>query len=272
MDPLRLLILGAHPDDAEFRAGGLAALYRDLGHVVKMISVTNGEAGHHLMSGSELARRRRAEAAAAGAVIGADYEVWNHRDGCLQPTLELRWQVIREIRRFQPDLLLAHRPEDYHPDHRAVGTVVRDACYLVTVPAIVPELPHLRHDPVVGYLYDPFTRPTPLRPDVIVDVGQKLDVILAMLACHESQMFEWLPFNQGGREPVPDDPASRRRWMRDFYAHHARPLADRHRDRVIQTYGTDRGRAIEWIEVFEISEYGAPLDEALWKRLFPFVP
>jgi LmbE family N-acetylglucosaminyl deacetylase len=133
-DPLRLLILGAHPDDAEFHAGGLAAIYRRLGHVVKMVALTNGDAGHHQMHGPELAARRRQEAAAAGAVIGAEYVAWDHHDGFLQPTIELRLEVIRELRRFRPDLVLTHRPDDYHPDHRAVGNVVRDASYMVTVP------------------------------------------------------------------------------------------------------------------------------------------
>jgi LmbE family N-acetylglucosaminyl deacetylase len=272
MEPLRLLIFGAHPDDPEFRAGGLAAMYRDLGHVVKMISVTNGDAGHHELSGPALATRRRAEAAAAAALIGAEHAVWAHRDGQLQPTLELRWQVIREMRTFKPDLVLTHRPDDYHPDHRAVGHVVRDACYLVTVPPIVPEVPPLRRDPVVGYLCDRFTKPAPLQPDVILDVGPKLDVILAMLGCHASQMFEWLPHNEGRGEPVPPDEAGRRRWLREFYRRHAGPLADHWRARVLEVYGPERGRAVEWVEVFEISEYAAPLDAAARRRLFPLLP
>src|SRR5438270_14044920 len=94
-DPLRLLILGAHPDDADYAAGGLAALYRAAGHVVKMVSLTNGDAGHHLMPGRALAARRRQEAAAAGAVIGATYDVWNNHGGELLPTLDNRRQLIR---------------------------------------------------------------------------------------------------------------------------------------------------------------------------------
>src|SRR5947209_11932322 len=112
---LRLLIIGAHPDDADYAAGGLAALYRAAGHVVKMVSLTNGDAGHHLTTGPALARRRQQEAAAAGAVIGATYEVFDNHDGELMPTLENRRQVIRLIRSFRPDLVLTHRPNDYHP-------------------------------------------------------------------------------------------------------------------------------------------------------------
>src|SRR5947209_14403682 len=95
---LRLLIIGAHPDDADYHAGGTAALYRAAGHVVKMVSLTNGDAGHHEQPGPELARRRRREAGAAGAVIGADYDLFDNHDGELLPTLDNRRQVIRLIR------------------------------------------------------------------------------------------------------------------------------------------------------------------------------
>src|SRR5438105_1648863 len=268
-ESLRLLIVGAHPDDAEFHAGGLAAIYRRLGHVVKMVSLTNGDAGHHAMRGPDLAARRRREAAAAGAVIGAEYVTWDHHDGLLQPTLEVRFEVIRELRRFRPDLVLTHRPDDYHPDHRAVGNVVRDASYMVTVPAIVPDEPILRRDPVVAYMPDRFTKPYPLQPDVVVDVTEQFETIVDMLTCHESQFFEWLPFNRR-EEQVPSDPAGRRAWLRTWYASHLRTATDRWRDRLIATYGPEHGGRIEFAEAYEISEYAAPLDTEARRRLFPF--
>lgn len=134
--PLRLLIIGAHPDDADFAAGGTAALYRAAGHAVKFVSLTNGDAGHHLHPGPALARRRRGEASAAAAVIGATYDIFDSHDGQLLPTLENRLAVIRLIRTFQPDMLLTHRPNDYHPDHRYTSQLVQDAAYMVTVPAL----------------------------------------------------------------------------------------------------------------------------------------
>src|SRR6266850_450726 len=153
-ESLRLLIIGAHPDDADYAAGGLAALYCAAGHVVKMVSLTNGDAGHHVKAGHDLAERRRREAAASAAVIGATYEVFHNHDGELLPTLENRRQVIRLIRSFRPNLVLTHRPNDYHPDHRYTSQLVQDAAYMVTVPAVVPEVPHLPRNPVIGYLPD----------------------------------------------------------------------------------------------------------------------
>src|SRR5437870_959736 len=150
--PLRLLIIGAHPDDADYAAGGTAALYRAAGHTVRMVSLTNGDAGHHVHPGAQLAKRRLAEATAAGAVIGATYELFDIHDGELEPTLQNRWKVIHLIRSFDPDLILTHRPNDYHPDHRYTSQLVQDAAYMITVPAVVPGTTHLMKNPVIAYL------------------------------------------------------------------------------------------------------------------------
>ncbi|HVX11904.1 MAG TPA: PIG-L deacetylase family protein [Pirellulales bacterium] len=269
----RLLYLVAHPDDAEFLGGGLATLHARRGSVVKFVSLTNGDAGHHLHAGPQLAERRRKEAEEAAAVIGATAEVWSHHDGCLQPTLELRWQVVREIRRFKPDLVLTHRTNDYHPDHRAVGTVVQDACYLVTVPALAADTPALARDPVVAFLPDRFTKPVPLAGDVVLDVGECADTIVEMLACHRSQFFEWLPFNLRIADQVPEaetagSDRARRAWLKTWYLDHLRPQADRYRRELVARYGESHGRRIEFAEVYEISEYAAPLNTALEDRLF----
>ena len=266
---LRLLIIGAHPDDADYAAGGTAALYRQAGHVVHMVSLTNGDAGHHECPGPELARRRRAEAEAAGAVIGATYQLFDIHDGELQPTLENRRRVIHLIRSFQPDLVLTHRPNDYHPDHRYTSQLVQDAAYMVTVPAIVPGTPHLARNPVIAYLPDDFTRPYPLQPSIAVDVGPVVDKIMAMLDCHVSQFYEWLPYNLGIADQLPKD-AARRGWLEAVIKDRLRKQAFRFREVLCAVYGSERGGQIEYAEAFEGCEYGAPLDDAARRRLFPF--
>jgi LmbE family N-acetylglucosaminyl deacetylase len=269
--PLRLLIIGAHPDDADYAAGGTAALYREAGHVVKMVSLTNGDAGHHIMRGTELAQRRKAEAVAAGAVIGASYDVCDNHDGQLLPTLENRWAIIRLIRSFQPDLVLTHRPNDYHPDHRYTSQLVQDAAYMVTVPPVVPDVPHLPRDPVIAYLPDDFQKPYPFQPAVLVDVGPVLDKIVAMLHCHRSQFYEWLPYNQGMAAQVPEGDSARRDWLAQQTRSRLRSRADRYRKLLLDNFGVERGSRIEYVEGFEACEYGAPLDEDARRRLFPFV-
>jgi len=269
---LRLLILGAPPDDAEYHAAGLASIYRELGHAVKMVSVTNGRAGHHEKPDAEVAAIRRREAAASAGVIGAASDVWDYPDGELQPTLDVRRRIIGTIRGFAPDLILTHRTNDYHPDHRAVGQAVQDASFLVTVPKIVPEVPILRRDPVVAYMPDLFTRPNRLVADVLIDVTDRVDTIVAMLACHRSQVFEWLPYLEGTLGEVPAGEEERLAWLRRWFLKQVGPRADRYRRELVATYGEERGRRVELAEMFEISEYGSPLDAAARRRLFPFVP
>lgn len=270
-EPLRILVIGAHPDDCDLKAGGVAALYRRLGHRVRFVSMTNGESGHHEMSGEELAGRRREEARRSGEVLGIVYDVLHHRDGRLQPDLDARFHLIGLIREERPDLILTHRPNDYHPDHRYTSQLVCDAAYMVTVPPVVPEVPALRDNPVIAYLSDHFTRPYPFSPAVAVDVEPVLEEIAAMLDCHESQFYEWLPYNGFCEEP-PADSSARREWVREMYCGMTAPLADRHRDLLIAGYGEERGRTIRYIEAFEPCEYGAPLTDENLPRLFPFLP
>lgn len=267
----RVLVLGAHPDDAEYAAGGLTSKMRWAGHTVKFVSVTNGAAGHQRLQPDQLRAVRKEEAAAAGEVIGVEYDVWENPDGSLMPTLEVRTQIIAEIRRFQPDLVLTHRLCDYHPDHRAVAQAVQDACYMVTVPLVVPEVPALRKDPVVAYMVDTFTRPSVLKPDVLLDVADQLEVIVSMLACHRSQVFDWLPYNEGISDTVPESEEERHRWLREWYIGRVRDRAELFREQLIALYGPDQGKEVVVCEALEISEYAAPLTAEKRAWLFPFL-
>jgi LmbE family N-acetylglucosaminyl deacetylase len=269
---LRILIIGAHPDDADIKAGGTAARWSALGHLVRLVSLTNGQAGHQALHGPPLARRRRAEAEAAAATIGATYEVLDLPDGELDDRLEYRHRVIRLIRSFRPDLLITHRSTDYHPDHRFTGLLVQDASYLLTVPAVCPETPHLPTVPVILYFSDAFKKPCRFEPSVVVDIESEFERVVSMLHCHESQFYEWLPYNAGYLDQVPEGEAARRAWLAERIGRRIRPLADRHRDLVLQTYGEEHGQRVRFIEAFEVSEFGAPLDAQARVRLFPFLP
>jgi N-acetylglucosamine malate deacetylase 1 len=267
-----MLVLGAHPDDAEVHAGGLISTYRERGHDVKIISVTNGAAGHHERQADELVEIRQREAAAVGELIGADYEVWEYPDGGLQPTLEVRHRIIREIRTYAPDLVLTHRLNDYHPDHRAVGQLVQDASYLVTVPLVASDTKPLRKDPVVAYMPDLFTKPNPLTPDIVVDATDYVDRIVAMLDCHRSQVYEWLPYNGGIIDQVPTDDDAKKGWLKNWFEQRSNAFANRFRARLVEVFGEQRGNAIEFAEAYEISEYASDLGDAERKRLFPCIP
>lgn len=267
--PLRLLVIGAHPDDPD-KVGGTMALYRERGDVVKFVSLTNGDAGHQDMGGGPLARRRAAEARCAGAVLGSEYVTLDNHDGELVPSLDMRRQVIRVIREFKPDMVFAPRVDDYHPDHRATGELVRDAAYMVTVPNVVALTPHLEKNPVFVLVEDRFSRPTPFHPEVVVDIGPVVEKKVDMYHCHTSQMYEWLPYNRGILDQVPKGDAARRAWLATQLEGQWKATADRFRDKLIELYGPDRGAKVQYAEAFEISEYGTIPSKEERKQLFPF--
>jgi LmbE family N-acetylglucosaminyl deacetylase len=265
-----LLIFGAHPDDGEYSAGGLAALWAARGGRVLLVSLTNGDAGHQTLGGGTLARLRRDEARAAADVIGAESLVLDHHDGELLPTLDLRREVIALIREFEPDLVLTPRPYDYHPDHRAAATVVQDAAYMVTVPNVVPYATHLARNPVIMYVGDEFEKPYPFSPDVVIAIDDVIETKLDMLDRHASQVYEWLPYNRGNLETVPEGADERRAWLRGEWDGPWRRTADRYRDLLIARYGLERGRQVQYAEAFELCEYGEPLTEETGEWLFLF--
>lgn len=268
--PLRILLTGAHPDDVDLLAGGLAALYARAGHHVKAVSITNGATGHHEMGGVPLARRRRAEAAAAGRVLGIDYEVLDFPDGALQPDLPARDALVRLIRAYQPDLVLTNRPYDYHPDHRSASQLITDAICMATVPNVVSDVPYLVFTPALFFSWDDFHRPCPFRPDIVIGIDPVIEQKADAIACHESQVFEFLPYIKHIAASVPADAAARRAWLLADIQRQAAQLAERYRERLQTLYGKAAGQALRYAEAFELSEYGAPLTDALRQRLFPF--
>lgn len=268
-EQLHIIVFGAHPDDPE-KVGGTMAKFIEKGHKVRLVSLTNGNAGHFSMGGAPLAWRRYKETQCSGRAIGAEYIVMDNDDGKLMPTLENREKVISQIREFKADIVISPRPNDYHPDHRNTGLLVRDAAYMVTVPNIVASVPHLRKNPIFMYMSDRFTQPSPFEPDIVVDIGDVLEKKIDMYHCHVSQMYEWLPYNRGRLEDVPKDPSQRREWLARTRGLRSTRTADQYRDLLIKLYGTEKGRQVKHAETFEVSEYGSQpsLDEL--KKLFPF--
>jgi len=265
---LRIIAFGAHPDDCDQRAGGTAVRWVDLGHQVKFVSLTNGDAGHQTLGGGALARRRRLEAQEAGRRLGiAEYETLDNHDGELLPTLAVREQVIRRIRQWRADVVLAPRPNDYHPDHRYTGVLVQDAAYMVVVPNVAPDTPPLAKNPVFLYVQDSFQRPNPFRPDVVVSIDDVLDRKLRALDAHTSQMYEWMPWVAGELDQVPTEPAQRLDWLRRTRT--GRPLSEPIRQALKKWYGPTAD-AIREVEAFEVCEYGRQPTEGELRRLFPF--
>jgi len=265
---VRIIMIGAHPDDCDDDGGGTAALFAQMGYAVKFLSVTNGDAGHHLTGGVKLAKRRFAEAKEAGKRLGVVYDVLDNHDGLLMPTLDVRLQIIRKIREWNADIVIAPRPNDYHPDHRYTGVLVQDAAYMVAVPNIAPETPALKKNPVFLYFQDRFQRPNSFRPDIAVDITGVFEKKISALDAHESQMYEWLPWIGHYADKVPKDKTERVKWLAETRKQTIRAEV---RTALEKWYGKEKAAGVQNAEAFEICEYGEQPNDEMIKKLFPMM-
>jgi LmbE family N-acetylglucosaminyl deacetylase len=265
---LHVIIIGAHPDDPD-ESGGTAYKWAQAGADVLMVSLTNGDAGHQSIPAEKLAVIRREEARKAGEVIGVRYITLNNHDGQLMPTYENRLQVIRLIREQKADIVIFPRPYDYHPDHRYTGVLVLDAAYMVTVPTILPEVPFLPKNPMFLFTSDGFVHPEAFKADIAIDIDDVIEKKMDMYHQHPSQMYEWLPFNQGILDQVPASDADRRAWLGK--TRKSGSDAEPYRAKLIELYGKEKGSKIKYCEAFEDSGYGARLTKENMTYYFPFL-
>ena len=271
---LRIIAFGAHPDDCEVYAGGTACLWSDMGHHVKFVSATNGDVGHWQTAGGPLAQRRTVEVQEAARIMGNAVQVLDIHDGEIEPTLENRRTFTRLIRRWNADIVITHRPNDYHPDHRYTGILVQDAAYMVTVPFFCPDVPAIKKNPVFLYASDGFQKPNPFRPDVVVSIDSVIERKMDAMAKLVSQFIEG--GCGGGAGDIPRDEADlkvrqeqmRKGWLRQQHV----DIANQYRDKLIDLYGEEAGKKVRHAEAFEICEYGRQPTQDELRTLFPFVP
>lgn len=288
MKQIRVMMIGAHPDDCDFRCGGLALKYARAGHKVKFLAMVNGCGGHHELTPEQVAKRRRQETLNVAKFAGIEYDVWEDSDDCLlYADLDTRARLVRAIREFNPDIIFCSRPNDYHPDHRNASILVQDASYLLIVPHYCPDVPAMKETPTIMYFYDHFKEP-PFKATVAVDIDDVIDDKFKMLALHESQVFEWLPYTKGTLDSVPKGEKERLEWLHEpriprdgskidenlinqnligkqSEFREAKP-AVMNRETLIKCYGEERGNKIIFAEVFGECEYGSPFR----KELIPF--
>ncbi len=272
-DKLWIISFGAHPDDAEIRSGGVGALWAEAGHHVKLVSLTNGDVGHFAMAGGALAKRRTAEVMAVSKALGTTGQVLDIHDGELMPTLENRKIMVRLIRGWNADIVIGHRPNDYHPDHRYTGVLMQDSAYMVGVPFLCPDVPALKKNPLFLYSQDNFKRPNPFTPDIVVPIDSVIDKKVNALVLMESQFIEG--GCMGGRRPPIKTEAereARRVSARASFKRRYENIANQYRDRLVELYGEEVGKAVRYAEAFEICEYGRRPSKADLKLLFPFLP
>lgn len=266
--PLQIIMIGAHPDDCDIKSGGTAALFIAMGHHVKFLSVTNGDAGHMKEGGGMLAKRRLEETKEVAKRLGVTYEVLDNHDGELLPTLPIRLEIIRRIREWNADVVIAPRPNDYHPDHRYTGVLVQDAAFMVGVPNVAADTPPLRKNPVFLYFQDNFKKPNPFQPDIAVDITKVIDKKIYSLDAHQSQFYEWLPWIGGNPVEVPEGQAERIAWLKKLRGSGISPEV---KASLQKWYGTEKGEQVKFAESFEVCEYGSRPTDGDIKRLFPML-
>jgi LmbE family N-acetylglucosaminyl deacetylase len=267
--PLRVIAFGAHPDDAELKASGVAALWAAAGAKVKFVAMTNGDIGHFAQAGGPLATRRKAEVAECARILGIETDVLDIHDGELVPSLENRKAMARKIREWDADIVMGHRPYDYHPDHRYTGVLMNDAAVVVAAPFFTPDTPATRGNPVFMYYSDNFKDPIAFDPTIVVSIDavaeQKWKCIAAMpsqFADKDSWQGRYLP-------GVPQDDKGRAAFILETMKKRNEAVANQYRERLVALYGEARGRQVKYAEAFQLNQYGrqATVDEL--KAMFP---
>lgn len=269
--PLRIIAFGAHPDDNELKASGVAAMWAARGHKVKFVAMTNGDIGHFKEAGGPLAARRLAEVQQCARILGIETAVLDIHDGELEPNLETRKTVARLIREWQADIVLFHRPYDYHPDHRYVGVLVQDAAVVVMAPFYVPNTPPTKRNPVFLYYSDPFLKPYPFEPTIVVGIDnvaqKKWDCVSAM----PSQFGDEHSWQASTLSNVPKEADKRPEYLLNLFKQRNVDVANKYRERLVELYGKDKGTKIRYAEAFELCQYGRQPSLQELVQLFPTV-
>ena len=269
--PIKVIAFGAHPDDCDFRAGGTAILFAQMGHRVKLVSMTDGSKGHHILTTAQTDSAHKAEMKSVAELIGVEYICLDYPDGELTPTVDKRLEVIRLICDWEADIVITHRPNDYHPDHRYTSAIVQDAAYMISVPRMVPEGKPLLKAPVFLYLPDRFTKPTPFSPDIVIDITPVAEKKIDIFDAHPSQVYGWMPWNGGYEDKVPEDPADRRQYIDDYFMNRFGDMAY-YREAALKWYSPEQLANSRYAEAFEICEYGHIPTRDEIKQLFPMLP
>ena len=186
---MRILAIGAHPDDLEILCAGTLARYAQEGHEVVMCVATDGTAGHMVIKPPELAQIREREARAAAEVIKAEFIWLGFPDELIFNDRETRLAFVDAIRLARPDVIISHAPDDYHPDHRVVNSLVFDTSFIASLPNIETNQPP--HPAVPPIYYMDTLAGKGFHPTEYVDISATIETKRQMLACHESQL-KWL--------------------------------------------------------------------------------
>ncbi|MHA1751694.1 MAG: PIG-L deacetylase family protein [Candidatus Helarchaeota archaeon] len=186
---MKILAIGAHPDDLEILAGGTLLKYHDLGYEINLLIVTDGSAGHEQIIPEKLRKIRYDEAKKTAEFLKAGFFWLGIRDEFIFANEDLRMKVIDVIRKVSPDVIITHSPNDYHPDHVNLSKLVLDASFVSTLPNIKTNNPN--NQIVVPIFYMDTLTGVNFIPDYYVDISDQFERKIKILQNHKSQI-QWL--------------------------------------------------------------------------------
>lgn len=196
---MSIIVIVAHPDDADIFCGGTLAKHIDRGDDVTIIHMTRGELGTADNNEAEITAIREEETRRSGKELGASVEFLDFQDGRVTYSMENRLEIVETIRKHDPNLVLTHFQDDMHPDHRVTSKLVTDAYYMVSLPLV--ETASAPCDPSNVYY---FGKPTSsFEPETYVDISEQIDRKMRAIERHKSQI-KWLN-DHGGIDSEFDD-------------------------------------------------------------------
>jgi N-acetylglucosamine malate deacetylase 1 len=272
-DARQVIIIVAHPDEAEEYAGGAAALLAQAGHRVKFLCTTNGDVGHWQMSKKALARRRHQEALEAGKILGiAAYEIFDYHDGELDNTSALRKKIVTSIREWRADLVISIMPMfgGGHLDEMTTGQAVQQSAGLCSAPLFLPKIPALKKRPLFLYMRCYYSNRFPHQPDLVIPIDAVVEKKLLSWNAHASQFYEFAPWQKGILNEVPDDWTERRNFLIKHYEEDLF-ISQQMREWLVRWYGAERGHSFQFAEEFELPHFSRKPEEGEWRLFFPIL-
>ena len=260
---LKVMVIFAHPDEGEIYTGGITALFTKMGHQVKFMSLTNGDAGHYSMKPADLAKMRYQEAMESKGILSlGDYEVLDYHDQQLKNTKEVQDKVIKSIQDWNADIVFTYYPaKGGHTDNMTAGYIVRDAA---------PRL-QMAKMPVFVYIRDYHTIKFSYIPDFAVDIDSVWSTKLAACTVQRSQVMDAIPHSMGILEEVRAHPEKQKELIyQNTYPFSS--VTNINRPALEKWYGTEAASKIKYAEAFEIAEFGRQVSDAEMNTLFPMLP
>lgn len=185
----RIMVIVAHPDDCEIATGGTIYKFLRHGFDVKVIVMTKGESGNGINKAKTRLVRKK-EALLSSKYLGYDLDFMNISDGKVLPLIKYRKKLIKSIRKYKPSIIITHKSNDYHPDHRYTSILVQDTLVSICNEAICPNVKALDYTPITLLILNRFDSFVRFDDKIIIDIEDVMGIKTQCLSFYKSQLDE----------------------------------------------------------------------------------